>query len=303
MGAVLVTGGSGLVGRSLVRSLVAGGQRVRILSRNGSNPVPHPLVSVQRGNLLRAADVKAALQDCSTVFHCAGEKLDTTNMLATNVTGTELLFDLARRQRVRFFCHFSSVGVIGKVAVRLVDETTPCAPMNHYEETKLAAEKIVSAGLDSGVVAILRPTNVFDESTVAALLDRSCRARMRLRFKGNELSHLVYVEDVTAAALFCLQTNSNAPVATYIISSDEEPGGTHLEVQACLAAMSDTVPAPPALSMPVWMAHWVRSLRRPVNRPDVIYSARRLTEAGFEPPFGRARGLQKSLALLAPVNP
>jgi nucleoside-diphosphate-sugar epimerase len=298
---VLVTGGSGLVGRSLVRHLVAAGQQVRILSRTG-RCMPHPLVSAHRGDLLRADDVRAALLGCTAVFHCAAELFDTTKMQATNVTGTQVLFDLARQQRVRFFCHLSSVGVIGKVAVRLVDETTPCDPMNHYEETKLAAEKIVGAGLESGMVAILRPTNVFDSSTLAPLLDCSFRARLRLLLKGNEESHLVYVEDVAAAALFCMQTNSRPPVATFIISSDEEPGGTHLEVQASLAAMSAAVPAPPAFAAPVWMTHWARSLRRHANRPDVIYSARKLRAAGFEPPFGRARGLRQALAHLARVN-
>jgi nucleoside-diphosphate-sugar epimerase len=296
--AVLVTGGNGLVGRSLVRRLVAAGQQVRILSRNGS-PTRHPRIAVHRGDLLRPEDVRAAIRGCTAVFHCAAEKHDPATMPAVNVTATQLLIDLARDQQLSFFCHLSSVGVIGKVATTLVDEATPCNPTNRYEETKLAAERLLLAGLDTGTVAILRPTNIFSADTLALLLERSARARLKMLLTGNENSHLVFVEDVAAAAVFCMHSGSSSRVATYIVSSDEEAGGTHLQVQASLAAMSHTAASPPAIAVPLWVSRWRGMLKgRRHNRGDVIYSGRRLREAGFEQPFGRLRGLRHALESL-----
>ncbi len=295
---VLVTGGNGLIGRSLVRRLVEAGQHVRILSRN-SGPTHHPHIAAHRGDLRRPDDVRAALLGCTAVFHCAAEKHDPAMMPAVNVTATKLLLNLARDQQLPFFCHLSSVGVIGKVSTTLVDEATPCNPTNRYEETKLAAEQIVRAGLDMGTVVILRPTNVFSADTLAPLLEHSARARLKLLLAGNENSHLVFVEDVAAAAVFCMHTSSDSQVATFIVSSDEEAGGTYLEVQASLAAMSGTAASPPAIAAPVWMSYWTGRLRgRRYNRGDVIYSGRKLLEAGFEQPFGRVRGLRHALESL-----
>jgi nucleoside-diphosphate-sugar epimerase len=288
---VLVTGGMGVLGRSIVRGLVAEGRSVRVLSRGASYP-EHPQVSTYHGDLTCRDDLRGAIQGCNAVFHCAAEKSDRTKMRAVNVSATRSLLELARESGVTYFCHLSSVGVIGKTRVRLVDESARCNPRNAYEQTKLAAEEIVRQGIDDGRVLILRPTNVFSATTLEPWLERSFRRRVRLFLKGNENAHLVYVEDVAAAALHGLRLSSGPRVDTFIVSSDEETGSTYSEVQAELATRVSGAPRPFRLSAPAIVPYCARLVaHRDTNFGNIRYSSGKLRRTGFCFPYGLKNGL------------
>src|ERR1039457_3929770 len=211
---ILITGGTGFLGRILVRRLVTSGHSVRVISRRGALS-EHEGISIYRGDIGRLEDLRTAIQGCTSVFHCAAETSDSGKMTETNIFGTRLLFDVAIDANVKFFCHLSSAGVVGKVRQRIVDESAPCSPMNLYEETKLAAERIVSAGLDGGNVVILRPTNIFGAQTLLPWLESSLYSKARLLLRGKENAHLVYIEDVAAAAIFLWQAASDKRLETF----------------------------------------------------------------------------------------
>jgi len=295
---ILVTGGTGFVGRSLVNELVAGGSSVRILSR-GETTSEHPRISVCRGDLTSPRDLQAAMQGCVAVFHCAAEKTNEDVMTAVNVTATKRLLDLATDLRVRYFCHLSSVGVIGRTRLKLVDETAECNPTNRYEATKLAAEEIVREGLGEGRVVILRPTNVFGADTLRSMLQKSLRSRFRAFLKGNECAHLVYIKDVVAAAVCWMHAPADGSVETFIISSDEESGNAHRDIQALLASRIDTAPHPCGVSAPISVPYLARRFRHgKTNYGDVLYSSRKISRAGFSFPFGLKAGLNDALNAL-----
>jgi len=298
---VLVTGGTGLIGSSIVRRLVAAGRSVRVLSRVEARTT-HPQVAFCRGDLARLDDIRAALRGCDTIFHCAGEKTDRQRMLAVNVTATRELFGLATDSAVRFFCHVSSVGVIGKTALTIVDEDTSCNPTNHYEETKLGAEAIVARGLPGGTVAVLRPTNVFGVGNLYPRLDDSLLSAIRLFVTGNESSHLVYVEDVAAAALYALEAAAVGQVTTFNVSSDDDGGNTWREVRAAALAAVRPGKYRPATAAPRFVPHVLRRLRGdPANAGDIVYTSRKLRAAGFRFPFGLRAGLIDALG--RPTDP
>jgi nucleoside-diphosphate-sugar epimerase len=220
-------------------------------------------------------------------------------MPRVNVAATRALFDLAVDSKVNFFCHLSSVGTIGLAERRVVDESTPCNPMNLYEQTKLEAERIVSRGLPDGKVVILRPTNVFGAETLKAWLPDSLPARINRFLKGREHAHLVYVKDVAAASLYLYENATDIPVSTYIVSSDEEAGNTYSAIQKHVASTIKGAPGPTAIAAPIFIAGWLRRVRNGrANRGDIIYSSRKLRNFGFQFPFGLERGLQDSAALL-----
>jgi nucleoside-diphosphate-sugar epimerase len=295
---IFATGGTGTLGRAVVRRLVAIGRHVQILSRRGNLPA-HPQVSICRGDIRSLTDLRAAMRGCSAVFHCAGEKNDAGTMREINVSATKLLFDLACDLQVGFFCHLSSVGVIGRTHSKVVDETAPCNPMNLYEETKLAAEEIVNRGIPGGNVVILRPTNIFSAETLKPCLESSVRFRARLFLKGNENSHLVYVEDVAAAAVHWIQHSCRKAVDMFIVSSDEEDGNTHREVQASLASKCPAAPRPFKIAAPLFIPHYARLIKSGnSNVGDVVYSSRKLREAGFTLPYGLRRGLDDAVSEL-----
>lgn len=296
---ILVTGGTGFVGRSLVNVLTAAGMSVRVISRSGTTS-EQPNLAYWRGDLTRLGDLKAAMQGCDVVFHCAAEKVNEDVMKVVNVTATRHLFELARDLRIQYFCHLSSVGVFGATRLKRVDESAACNPVNRYEETKLAAEEIVGEGLDEGRVVVLRPTNIFDATTLRPMLQKSFWSQMRDFLKGRECAHFVYVKDVVAAATFWMHAPPTMPVETFIVSSDEETGNTHKEIQAFLAARTNTAPRPSNLSAPVFFPYLARVLRHgKSNYGDVIYSSRKLSHAGFNFPFGLRAGLNDALDVLS----
>lgn len=102
-GLVLVTGGTGGLGRRVVARLGAAGREVRVLSRR-----PHPSqsgIEYVVGDLVNNQGVEAAVAGASVVVHCAGVgKIKEDAAQAQNLVGA------ARRAGVR---HLVSVSVVG----------------------------------------------------------------------------------------------------------------------------------------------------------------------------------------------
>jgi nucleoside-diphosphate-sugar epimerase len=289
---ILVTGGTGIYGRALVRRLASEGHLVRVLTR-GDNCWRDPNISTYRGDLQSVDDLREAMRGCDTVFHCAAEKYDCDKMVSVNVSGTRNLVSVANEIRVEFLCHLSSVGVTGKTHLDIVDECSPCNPTSLYEETKLTAEEIVRSGVEAGCAVILRPTNIFTPATLVPLLSTSVHRKMVMFLNGNERAHFVYVEDAVAAALYCWRRAAQRPVEVFIVSSDEDAGVTFGEIQAALALLIPTAPGPPRIAAPPMIPYWMRRMRgKNVNWGGITYTSAKLRRAGFRFPYGLHGGLK-----------
>lgn len=112
---ILVTGGTGFVGRALVRQLVTNGQQVRTLIR------PSPLTpNLPRGVPVEVAVVglndqrglRAALRGVDIIYHLAGAEHQgaKADILETDARGTHNLVQAAAESRVRRFFYISHLG-------------------------------------------------------------------------------------------------------------------------------------------------------------------------------------------------
>ena len=116
---VLVTGGTGLLGREVVNQLTARGHDVRILSRRqGPNTVT--------GDLLTGAGLPEALSGIDTIVHLAS---DPKRPKDVDVDGTRRLLDAAKNAGTPHLVYISIVGI---------DQI----PMAYYR-AKLTAEQLV----------------------------------------------------------------------------------------------------------------------------------------------------------------
>ncbi len=150
MDSVLVTGGTGLLGRRVVRALAADGHPVRILSRSAAAP-PVPGAGVFVADLRTGAGLAEAVAGASAIVHCA---TDPRNSRAVDVEGTERLLDAAGSAGRP---HVVSVSIVG------IDRI----PTGYYR-SKLAAEQaVVRSGLPW---TVLRTTQF--HPFVLQLLDR-----------------------------------------------------------------------------------------------------------------------------------
>jgi len=111
---ILVTGGTGLVGKHLVRELVKKGNEVRCLVRSleKAGQVLPPGVELVRGDITDNESVKRACRGVDRVFHLVAvirEKGEST-FEHINVEGTLNLVIAAGQAGVKHFVHMSALG-------------------------------------------------------------------------------------------------------------------------------------------------------------------------------------------------
>lgn len=146
---VLVTGGTGVIGRAVVTALLQRGHVVQLLSRNAERDAQqwahgvHPIT----GNVAEAATIAGAADGCDALVHISGIVGESGSQTfdAVNVTGTQNMVREAERAGVRKFVYVSSLGA-----------ETGKSP---YHQSKRRGEAIVRQFTGAWVIA--RPGNVY----------------------------------------------------------------------------------------------------------------------------------------------
>ncbi|HEU5112339.1 MAG TPA: NAD-dependent epimerase/dehydratase family protein [Acidimicrobiia bacterium] len=163
-----VTGGSGVVGRALVRHLIDAGHQVVALARTpdsaadlrvrGATPVD--------GDVLDPPGLRALVEGKDWVFHVAGINEmcspDPDLMDLVNIEGTRNVMEACRSAGVGRMIHTSSAAAIGEAHGTIGSESTPHrgSYLSRYERSKHLAERVLfdQAG-DLEVVAV-NPSSV-----------------------------------------------------------------------------------------------------------------------------------------------
>jgi dihydroflavonol-4-reductase len=168
--AVLVTGGSGFVGRAVVERLIADGRDVRALVRSeaAADEVTKLGASPVRGDVLDEASLRSAATGCATVFHAAGVNAMCSRkpllMFETNVNGSTNLVRAAAAAGVERVVHTSSASTIGEPKGAIGRESTPHRGwyLSNYERSKHLAERtVLRLGDETGLeVVCVNPSSV-----------------------------------------------------------------------------------------------------------------------------------------------
>lgn len=174
---ILVTGGAGYVGSSLVPLLLAKGHRVRVLDSllHGGEALlgvwTDPAFEFVKGDVRDAAAVQRAVAGVDAVVHLAAIVGDPACARepalarAVNLEGSLALIEAARRAGVKRFVFASTCSNYGKMAdpTQYVDERSELRPVSLYAETKVAVEQaMLDAGAANGMAMTpLRFATVF----------------------------------------------------------------------------------------------------------------------------------------------
>jgi len=143
---VLVTGGTGTLGRLVVPRLQDAGCDVRVLSRHGRERGGD--VEFVTGDLASGVGVQAAVQGAEIIIHCAGTQKGDEDKASR-------LVKAASRAGTRHLAYISVVG-----ADRIPISSGIDRAMFGYFESKLAAERVVA---DSGLPwTTLRSTQLYE---------------------------------------------------------------------------------------------------------------------------------------------
>lgn len=240
---LLVTGGAGFIGSHFTRLALRKGFSVAVVDR-----------LTYAGDLSRLKDVSGSyklfcLDVCDeagierlfrswkpqAVAHFAAEThvdrsiQDAAPFIRTNIKGTQVLLDAARRHGVRRFIHISSDEVYGEILRGSFKEDSPLSPNSPYAVSKAAADLLVRAHARTYriPVIIVRPSNnygpwQYPEKLIPVTVVKAMhQEKVPVYANGLNKREWLHVEDCCEGILTVLQKGSIGQ-AYNLGSGDEE---------------------------------------------------------------------------------
>ncbi len=286
---VLVTGGSGFIGRHVVAELGRAGAAVRIVDLK---PHPNPGVEVVRGDIADRGVLEQALDGgFDFVVHLAAitsvlrsiEHPELTHR--TNVDGTAQLLEAARAAGVKALAFTSTNAVTGPMKAPTITEQATLEPLTPYGATKAAGEMLMSAYTASYGVrcASLRLTNVYGpgmqaKDSIVARLMRAIRLGQTFEIYGDgrQVRDYVHVADVVAAIELAL-------------SDERWRGPTVIGTGTSLSVLEVVDEVRRVSGAELSVRH---GPAKPGEMPAVIVDPARALQVGWSPRYALAQGLE-----------
>ncbi len=231
MGIYLVTGGAGFIGSSIAETLLAKGERVRILDdfstgRRSNIESLKGELEVIEGSIVDPAAVARAMNGVEVVFHEAAipsvaRSVDEpqTSMLA-NVQGTTVVLDAARHAKVRRLIFAASSSAYGDTPTLPKIETMTPAPLSPYAISKLTGEQLLTvfSSLYGIETLSLRYFNVFGprqdpNSQYAAVIPNFIKAAMKKERPtvfgdGEQTRDFCFIDNTVSANLLAAESKN-----------------------------------------------------------------------------------------------
>jgi nucleoside-diphosphate-sugar epimerase len=218
---VLVTGGAGYIGSTLVPLLLAGGLAVTVLDRseNGSEALracqTDPAFRLVRGDIREAGALREAARGVQAIVHLAAVSgypacaRDPAEAADINVRGTARVVEASAGRPLVLA---STLSCYGAVPEGCCDESTPARPVSHYGRTKLEAEALALA---SPLGIALRLATVYGLSPrlrldllVNSFVHRLARGEPLEVYEPQARRSFVHARDASRAFLFALERAS-----------------------------------------------------------------------------------------------
>lgn len=221
---VLVVGGAGYIGSVLVRRLLDGGSRVRVLDRllYGEDSLVdlynRPNFELVQGDFRNVEAVVRAVQGMGSIVHlgavvgdpaCA---LDEEFTFEVNLAATRMIAEVGKGYGIRRFLFASSCSVYG-ASDETVNERSQLAPISLYARTKAESEKLLLSIMSDGFSPVLlrfatvcgmshRPRFDLAVNLLAAqaIFDKKINI-----FGGDQWRPFVHVDDIASAIIHCLE--------------------------------------------------------------------------------------------------
>ncbi|PRQ04968.1 NAD-dependent epimerase/dehydratase family protein [Enhygromyxa salina] len=207
---VLVTGGGGFLGKSIIRALLDRNIATRSLCRGDYAWLREWGVDARQGDVANAQAVLDAVEGCDAVFHVAA-RVDIwgpyAQFYATNTQGTLNVIDACRAHGVGKLIYTSTPSVVhGGDAVSGVDESAayPDHFEAHYPATKALAEQAVLAANSPELSTVaIRPHLVWgpgDTSMMPRVIAKARAGRVRMIGAPQKID-TVYIDNAVDAHL------------------------------------------------------------------------------------------------------
>lgn len=234
---ILITGGSGFLGRHLIKALQdAGYTDLRTLNRSACEDLREQGVEVVQGDISDYSCVEKAVQGCEVVFHVAakaGVWGSYKSYHKANRVGTENIVRACWQHGVTKLIYTSSPSVVfnGNSLCNVTEQIGYGSPskMCAYAKTKALAEQyVLQASGQKGLKTVaLRPHLIFgpgDNHLIPTLLQAAQKGLLAQVGDGQNWVDLSYVEDVAQAHILAMKALENSETVAgkaYFISQGD----------------------------------------------------------------------------------
>lgn len=231
---VLVTGGAGFVGSTLVPMLLGEGFQVRVLDSLMYGGLPllpffsNPKFEFQRGDVRDRDAVTEAARDCDVIIHLAAivgfpacrRYPDLAE--SVNVDGSRVIAKVAGRSRLVLFA--STGSNYGALTDGVCTEETPLRPLSLYGKTKTHAEAHLLESCDTiayrfatafGLAPRLRLDLLINDFTYRALAQRNL-----IVYERHFMRSFIHVRDVARSFMFALDHAEGMRGQVYNVGSE-----------------------------------------------------------------------------------
>ena len=157
---IFVTGGAGFIGSNFIRHVLSLNKGYKIVNydkltyagnlANLESVANHPDYTFVKGSICDTNAVEDAMRGCDSVVHFAAEShvdrsiYEPAAAIDTNVTGTFVMLQVARKLNIGRFVHISTDEVYGDMAPgAFADENSPLQPSSPYSASKASSDLLV----------------------------------------------------------------------------------------------------------------------------------------------------------------
>lgn len=242
---LLVTGGAGFIGSNFIHYWLKNHTEDQVINLDALTYAGHleslkdiegnPNYQFIKGDITNSEDVKKVMEGVDIVVHFAAEShvdrsiIDPLIFVKTNMLGTNILLDVAMKQKIKRFHHISTDEVYGSLGPNdpPFTEKTNFAPRSPYAASKAGAEQLVTAyfitfGLPVTITNCADnygpyhdPEKLIPRFITHLLEDK----KVPLMGKGENIREWLFVEDHCRAIDFILQKGIDGE--KYLISGKE----------------------------------------------------------------------------------
>ncbi len=226
---VLVTGGCGFIGSNFLRFFLSENPECQVVNldkltyagrlENTADFSHLTNYRFVRGDICDTGLVDSLMKQADAVIHFAAEthvdrSIDSSpEFIRTNLTGTNVLLDSAKRHGIRKFIHFSTDEVYGSIAEGDADESFPLNPTSPYAASKAGSDLLALAYWKTHElpVIVMRCSNnygpyQFPEKVIPLFITNLIEGRkVPLYAKGENRRDWLYVGDCVRAVGFVFQ--------------------------------------------------------------------------------------------------
>ena len=232
---ILVTGGTGLIGRPLVEMLIEIGANVTVVSLDDPSRAPQGVAFVQ-ADLREFSTCMSICKGKEVVFNLAGIKGSPAmtikrpaSFFVPTITFNTNMMEAARRSGVERYLYTSSIGVYSPAEIFFEDDVWKTFPSpndrfagwaKRMGELQAEAYKI-EYGWDK--ISIVRPANVYgpydnfdpkNAMVIPSLIRRAMDGENPLTVwgDGSPIRDFIYAKDVAIGMMLAVEKGVNVPV-------------------------------------------------------------------------------------------